>query len=85
VELDTSDLPAEQAAAVENAVRGLSGHLPSAPPRPDAFRYEITPLDDPDLPSASIAEGDVPAELTGLIEHLERTGEIEERKAHPDG
>jgi hypothetical protein len=82
-EIDTAELPSEQAARVEDAVRSLSGRPPSAPPRPDAFRYEITQLEDPDSPAVSIDERDTPPALTGLIEHLDRTGEIEGRKAHP--
>ena len=76
-ELDTSDLPAEQAAAVEDAVRGLSGHLPSAPPRPDAFRYEITQLDDPDSAAVSIDERDIPPVLGVAIEEVAKSAEIE--------
>jgi hypothetical protein len=76
-EFDTSELPSEQAAGVEGAVRGLSGRLPSEPPRPDAFRYEITQLDDPGSPAVSIDQRDVPPELAGLIEQVARSGEIE--------
>jgi hypothetical protein len=82
-ELDTAKLPAEQANRVEGAVRGLAERPPSAPPHPDAFRYEITQLEDPDSPVVSIEESNVPPDLTGLIEHLDRTGEIEGRKPHP--
>ncbi len=76
-EFDTSELPAEQAAGVEEAVRGLAQRTPSGPPRPDAFRYEIARLDDPDSAPVSIDQRDVPAGLTGLIEEVAKSGEIE--------
>jgi hypothetical protein len=82
-ELDTSELSPAHGARVEDAVRSLAGHSPAEPPHPDAFRYEITQLEDPDSPVVSIEESNVPADLTGLIEHLDRTGEVEGRKAHP--
>ena len=84
-ELDTSDLPADQAAAVEDAVRGLRGHLPSGPPRPDAFRYEITRLDERDSPAVSIDERDIPPVLAAAIAEVAKSADIEgpNRKANP--
>jgi hypothetical protein len=76
-ELDTSKLPAEHVQQVEESVRELAGRRPGAPPLPDAFRYEITPLDEPESSSILLDERDVPADLSGLIKALTELGEIE--------
>jgi hypothetical protein len=76
-ELDTSDLPDDQSAKIEGALRGLRERAPSGPPRPDAFRYEITALDDPDATPLTIEERDVPEPLVPLIEAVSQSGEIE--------
>lgn len=78
-ELDTSELPPEHGARVEKAVRGLSGHSPAEPPHPDAFRYEITQLEDPDAAPVSIDEHDLPPELQSLVEEAAKSAEIERR------
>jgi hypothetical protein len=76
-ELDTSDLPADRSAEIEGAIRGLRGRAASGPPRPDAFRYEITTLDDPDSTPLTLEERDVPEPLAPLIEAVSQSGEIE--------
>jgi hypothetical protein len=76
-DLDTSDLPDDQSGEIEGAIRSLRGRAPSEPPRPDAFRYEITNLDDPDSTPLTIEERDVPEPLAPLIEAVSQSGEIE--------
>lgn len=76
-ELDTSTLPVAEAGGVEEAVRGLAGHVPSAPPPPDAFRYEIARLDEPASAPVSIDEHDLPAALAGPLEAAMESAEIE--------
>jgi Emfourin len=75
--LDTGELPTAEAADVERGIRDRAGQAPSAPPRPDAFRYEITPLDEPGLEPAVLDEHEVPTELRGLVESVNSSGEIE--------
>jgi hypothetical protein len=76
-ELDTSELSPAHGARVEEAVRGLAGHSPDAPPRPDAFRYEITRLEDPGAAPVSVEERDLPPELKDLVERATESAEIE--------
>jgi hypothetical protein len=73
-ELDTGDLPAAEAAGVERALGRLRGAAPSGPPQPDAFRYEIVPLDDPAAAPVVVDQRDVPPELKGPIEEVGRSG-----------
>jgi hypothetical protein len=75
--VDTAELPGEETARVERAVREHAGRLPAAPPRPDAFRYEITPLDEQGPEPIVLDEHEVPAELRGLVESVSSSGEIE--------
>jgi Emfourin len=77
--LDTAELPAAEAARVERALRDRAGHAPAAPPHPDAFRYEITPLSDSDLDPVLLEETDVPPELHRLVESVAKSGKIEPR------
>jgi hypothetical protein len=78
-QLDTRDLPAESGSHVESAVRGLAREAPAEPPHPDAFRYEITELDDPQRASVLLNEREVPPELSALVEAVTKEGEIERR------
>jgi hypothetical protein len=78
-QLDTAELPPGQRPRVEDAVRALAGKAPAEPPHPDAFRYEITALDDPDSAPLLLDEREVPPELEGLIERVSESGEIERR------
>jgi hypothetical protein len=76
-ELDTGELPAEQAAGVEAAVRDLAGHSPDGPPPPDGFRYEITPLDEhADLAPIVVDESHLPQPLKGAVAAAARGGEL---------
>lgn len=77
--VDTSELPAGEAVAVERAVRERAGKEPTAPPRPDAFRYEISAPDEPELDDIVIHEHEVPPELKSLVESVSSSGEIEPR------
>lgn len=76
-ELDTSELSDDRSAEVEGAVRGLHGRALSGPSRPDAFRYEITDLDDAESTPLTLEEHDVPETLAPLIEAVSQSGEIE--------
>jgi hypothetical protein len=76
-ELDTSELPPALGARVEEAVRSLSGHSPTEPPHPDAFRYEIDRIDDPSSAPVSIDERDLSPELRDLVEQAVESAEIE--------
>jgi hypothetical protein len=79
-QVDTHELPEEQAAGVKGAIRDLAGHPRPAPPRPDGFRYEITPLEDQG-PAEPILldEREVPPQLKVLTEAVAKSGEIEHR------
>jgi hypothetical protein len=79
-QLDTGELPAAQAQAVEAAVQGLADEPPSGPPHPDGFRYEITPLDQADPTPVTLAEHEVPPALKPLTEAVRESGEIERRE-----
>jgi hypothetical protein len=80
--LDTTELPGEETARVERAVRDRAGHVPAAAPRPDAFRYEITPLDEQGLKPIVLDEHEVPAELRPLVDSVKASGEIERHRPH---
>jgi hypothetical protein len=75
--VDTAEMSGEETVRVERAVRDHAGHVPAAPPRPDSFRYEITPLDEQGLEPIVLDEQEVPAELRGLVESVRSSGEIE--------
>lgn len=68
---------AEQAAGVHHAIGDLAGHQDTTPPHPDAFRYEITQLDDPSQAPIILNEHAIPAELHELIQGATAAGEIE--------
>lgn len=76
--IDTADLPSEETAKVERAVRELSGQGTDGPSHPDAFRYEITPLGDPDLAPIVLGEREVPPELAGLVRAVSDSGKLSE-------
>jgi hypothetical protein len=78
-QVDTAQMPAEQAARMDHAIRDLTGNASIEPLRPDAFRYEITQLDDPNQASILLNEHEIPAELHGLIDAFTESGEIERR------
>ena len=77
-DLATSDLDAETASRVEGALDRLLDQPPVAsPPQPDRFHYEIT-VPDRDR-SVSVAEPDLPTELTPLVEMLSKVGNVGKR------
>lgn len=74
-DLVTSDLDVATAARVEQALDRLMDQPPVAStPQPDRFYYEIT-LPERDR-STSVAEQDLPTELTPLLEMLSKTGTV---------
>lgn len=77
-QLDTEQMGAEQAAQVHHAIRDLAGRKDTAPPHPDAFRYEITQLDDPSQAPIILNEHAIPTELNELIHGATAAGEIEQ-------
>jgi hypothetical protein len=69
-EIDTSELPPEQARLAEDALHALPETAADTPPRhPDGFQYEIafSPADGP-ARSMLIDEADVPDGLRPVIE-----------------
>jgi hypothetical protein len=77
-ELETAQLPPDDAARLEDAVSGLPwGAGAGAPPHPDAFRYEIQLPDEPGRGTAVLEEGDLAGDRDLLRTHLQRAGVIE--------
>jgi emfourin len=76
-DVDTDDLPGGHSPALDHALRGLAWGSESAAPHPDAFRYELTKLDDPARPSVIVGEHEVPSELHPLLDAAKEGGEIE--------
>jgi hypothetical protein len=77
--VDTGELPAESGSEIDATFRELASRAPAGPPQPDAFRYEITQLDDPNEASVLLDERQVPPQLSGLIDAVNEAGEIERR------
>jgi hypothetical protein len=76
--METSQLPADEAARLEAAVGGLPwGGSVGAPPHPDAFRYEVDVPDEPERGTAVLEEGELSGDLDRLRDHLQRTGVVE--------
>jgi hypothetical protein len=77
-ELETTDLPSEDAARLEGALGGLPWGAPAAePPHPDAFRYEVDLPDDPERGTAVLGEAQMERGMELLRLHLKRNGVIE--------
>ena len=76
-DVDTDDLPAGHTPELDAALRGLAWGSVGAPPHPDAFRYELTRLDDPQRPSVIVNEHELPSELDPLIDAVKEGGEVE--------
>jgi hypothetical protein len=77
-DLATSDFDGETAARVEEALcRLMDQPQVASPPQPDRFYYEIT------VPergrSTSVAEHDLPPELTPVVEMLSKVGTVGKR------
>jgi hypothetical protein len=75
--VDTAELPSANPAEVDEAVRSLASDRPAEPPHPDAFRYEITRLDDPGQPPAIVHEHEVPHALSDLVRAVNEGGKPE--------
>jgi len=76
-ELDTTQLPAGEAARLEAAVDALQwGAAAAAPPHPDAFRYEVDLPDQPERGTAVLQEGQLAGDLDGLRTHLQQHGVV---------
>jgi len=80
-ELETGQLPPDDAARLEEVVAGLPwGAEARVPPHPDAFRYEVDLPDDPDRGTAVLEESDLVGDRDLLRIHLQRSGVIESRR-----
>ena len=76
-ELETADLPSEDAARLEGAVGNLPwGAAAVPPPHPDAFRYEVDLPDQPDRGTAVLQEPQLTGELDPLRTHLKEHGVV---------
>ena len=77
-ELQTADLPADDAARLEEALGALPWGSPAAePPHPDAFRYEIDLPDEPERGTAVLGEAEMERGMDLLRLHLTRDGVVE--------
>ena len=79
-EIDTGEMPAERATAVEAAVGELAGHTPTPPSHPDGFRYEITTPEEPGSAPIVLNEGEIPEHLRGAIEDAAASAKPERRE-----
>jgi hypothetical protein len=80
-ELDTAQVPADEATRLEAVVAGLPWGAPAgAPPHPDAFRYEIELPDQPERGTAVLQEQQMTGDLDGLRRHLQEHGVLEPRR-----
>ena len=76
-ELDTAAQPPEEAARLEAAVHGLRWGAPaSAPPHPDAFRYEVDLPESPDKGTAILQEPELTGDLAPLRAQLREHGVV---------
>jgi hypothetical protein len=77
-ELETADLPADQASQLEEALGGLPWGAPAPePPHPDALRYEVDLPDEPDRGTAVLGEAQMARGMELLRAQLKREGVIE--------
>lgn len=77
-ELETADLPSDDAARLEVALGALPwGASAAEPPHPDAFRYEIDLPDEPDRGTAVLGEAQMEHGMEVLRTQLKREGVIE--------
>jgi hypothetical protein len=77
-ELETADLPSDDAARLEEALGGLPWGAPAAePPHPDAFRYEVDLPDEPDRGRAVLGEAEMERGMALLRTQLKNEGVIE--------
>ena len=77
-ELETGQLPPDDAARLEQALGGLPWGAPAAePPHPDAFRYEVDLPDEPDRGTAVLGEQEMERGMALLRTQLKRDGVVE--------
>jgi hypothetical protein len=77
-ELETADLPSDDAERLEEAVGALPWGAPAAePPHPDAFRYEVDLPDEPERGTAVLGEAEMERGMELLRTQLKRDGVIE--------
>lgn len=77
-ELDTAQLPPDDAGRLEEVVAGLPWDAAAgAPPHPDAFRYEVGLPDEPARGTAVLEESDLVGDRDLLRTHLQQAGVIE--------
>jgi hypothetical protein len=77
-ELETSDLPSDDATRLEGALDALPWGAPAPePPHPDAFRYEVDLPDEPDRGTAVLGEAEMERGMDLLRLHLKRDGVVE--------
>jgi hypothetical protein len=75
--IDTAELPNDDAARAESALRDLPwGHPPSQPGLPDRFRYELAIAEEGDDRLIVLGEHELPAALRPLLDLLAQRGEI---------
>jgi hypothetical protein len=76
-EMDTADLPADDATRLEEALGGLPWGAPAAaPPHPDAFRYEVDLPDEPERGTAVLGEAEMERGMGLLRGHLKTHGVV---------
>jgi len=76
-ELDTADLPADDATRLEEALGELPWGAPAAPPpHPDAFRYEVDLPDEPERGTAVLGEAEMERGMELLRGHLKTHGVV---------
>jgi len=80
-EVDTGDLPPDDATRVERSVKQLIEACDPgrAPPIPDSFEYHISLPDHPDRPTVVVPEHEVPDHLRPLIQAAKTRARLEER------
>jgi hypothetical protein len=77
-ELDTADLPSDEATRLEGALGELPWGVPAGePPHPDALRYEVDLPDEPGRGIAVLGEGALAGDLDILRVRLKTDGVVE--------
>ena len=76
VEIDTNDLPQDEANELLNLIDkadlGSQASQSPAPPRPDAFHYNIRVSSEGGSQAAQTSDADMPEGLQSLIDWLEK-------------
>ena len=77
-ELETAELPPDDAARLEEALGGLPWGAPAGEPaHPDAFRYEVDLPDEPARGTAVLGEAEMERGMEMLRLHLKKDGVVE--------